>query len=158
MPLELRGLAMAHARHGSLPWARLVTPVLPYARDGFPAHPYLVAALSSNVTLFKCAAPLAVAVAAGRAAFFHDMPLLHCQTVPDLQRATEQPFTSLYGTPARNCAMPIQRRCGSCDDYCAVRHGQCWVQYPKRGSMLDAILCTCVTLQSRFLTDQRELT
>ena len=70
MPLELRGLAMAHARHGSLPWARLVTPVLPYARDGFPAHPYLIAALSSNVTLFKCAAPLAVAVAAGRAALF----------------------------------------------------------------------------------------
>jgi len=54
VPLELRGLALAHVRHGSLPWARLVTPVLPYARDGFPAHPYLVAALSSNVTLFKC--------------------------------------------------------------------------------------------------------
>ena len=54
MPLELRGLALAHSRHGSLPWARLVAPVVPFAREGFPAHPYLVAALASPITLARC--------------------------------------------------------------------------------------------------------
>ena len=54
VPLELRGLALAHARHGSLPWATLLDPIIPLARDGFPAHPYLVTALSSNMTLSKC--------------------------------------------------------------------------------------------------------
>lgn len=53
VPLELRGLALAHARHGSLPWARLLEPVIPLARHGFPAHPYLVAALSANATLSR---------------------------------------------------------------------------------------------------------
>ena len=55
IPLELRGLALAHARHGSLPWARLLEPVIPLARVGFPAHPYLVAALSANATLSRYA-------------------------------------------------------------------------------------------------------
>ncbi|KAL3136319.1 hypothetical protein ABBQ38_005583 [Trebouxia sp. C0009 RCD-2024] len=41
IPLELKGLWLAHQRHGSLPWADLVTPVIPLARDGFPLHPYL---------------------------------------------------------------------------------------------------------------------
>ena len=53
VPLELRGLALAHARHGRLPWVRLVEPVIPLARHGFPAHPYLVAAMSSNMTLSR---------------------------------------------------------------------------------------------------------
>lgn len=41
VPLELKGLWLAHRRHGSLPWADLVTPVIPLARNGFPLHPYL---------------------------------------------------------------------------------------------------------------------
>ena len=41
VPLELKGLWVAHQRHGTLPWAQLVTPVIPLARDGFPLHPYL---------------------------------------------------------------------------------------------------------------------
>lgn len=41
VPLELKGLWLAHQRHGSLAWADLVTPVIPLAQDGFPLHPYL---------------------------------------------------------------------------------------------------------------------
>ena len=40
-PGLLAGLALLHARHGSLPWARLVAPAIEAARDGFAAtHAY----------------------------------------------------------------------------------------------------------------------
>jgi gamma-glutamyltranspeptidase len=39
VPLELRGLELLHSRHGSLPWADLIQPVIPFAEHGFPAHP-----------------------------------------------------------------------------------------------------------------------
>lgn len=52
VPLELKGLALAHSRHGSLPWSRLVQPSIEPAERGFPAHPYLVAALEvQNITV-----------------------------------------------------------------------------------------------------------
>lgn len=50
VPLEMRGLHTLHRRHGVLPWAELVMPLVPIARHGFPAHPYLVKSLSSNYT------------------------------------------------------------------------------------------------------------
>ncbi|KDD74337.1 gamma-glutamyltranspeptidase [Helicosporidium sp. ATCC 50920] len=45
VPLELHGLYQAHELHGDMPWGDLVRPVIPLARQGFPAHPYLVDAL-----------------------------------------------------------------------------------------------------------------
>jgi len=40
-PGLLAGLALLHARHGTLPWARLVAPAIEAARDGFAAtHAY----------------------------------------------------------------------------------------------------------------------
>ena len=39
VPLELRGLELLHSRHGVLPWADLIDPVVPFAEHGFPAHP-----------------------------------------------------------------------------------------------------------------------
>ena len=44
VPLELKGMWMAHRRHGRLPWARLFEPAIALAEHGFPAHPYLGAA------------------------------------------------------------------------------------------------------------------
>lgn len=48
VPLELKGLHLAHSRHGRLPWSQLVEPCIPLAEHGFPAHPYLVAALAGS--------------------------------------------------------------------------------------------------------------
>jgi len=45
VPLELRGLHLAHSRHGVLPWSRLIEPSATVAESGFEAHPYLVSAL-----------------------------------------------------------------------------------------------------------------
>ncbi|KAL4550318.1 hypothetical protein Ndes2526B_g08473 [Nannochloris sp. 'desiccata'] len=45
VPLELRGLHLAHSRHGVLPWSSLVEPSAIVAELGFEAHPYLVSAL-----------------------------------------------------------------------------------------------------------------
>ena len=45
VPLELKGLWLAHQRHGVAEWASLVTPAADLARSGFPAHPYLINAL-----------------------------------------------------------------------------------------------------------------
>ena len=53
VPLELRGLPLAHARHGRLPWADVVRPAVGPARAGFPAHPYLVAALGGKNTTVR---------------------------------------------------------------------------------------------------------
>jgi len=53
IPLELRGLQLAHERHGSLPWQSLVEPAAEIASEGFPAHPYLVSALeAANFTSY----------------------------------------------------------------------------------------------------------
>ena len=51
VPLEMRGLEELHRRHGALPWSDLITPLVPVAEHGFPAHPYIVASLTSNFTL-----------------------------------------------------------------------------------------------------------
>jgi gamma-glutamyltranspeptidase / glutathione hydrolase / leukotriene-C4 hydrolase len=53
VPLELRGLHLAHSRHGVLPWSRLVEPAAAVAEGGFEAHPYLVSALEmANFTAY----------------------------------------------------------------------------------------------------------
>ena len=48
VPLELKGLWLAHQRHGNLPWADLVAPVVPLARNGFPLHPYLAGTIEDG--------------------------------------------------------------------------------------------------------------
>jgi gamma-glutamyltranspeptidase/glutathione hydrolase len=45
VPGTVRGLAMAHARFGKLPWARVLAPAIALARDGFVADPKFVEAL-----------------------------------------------------------------------------------------------------------------
>lgn len=49
VPGTIRGLALAHKRFGSLPWARLLQPAIALARDGFDLDQNLLDSL--NVTL-----------------------------------------------------------------------------------------------------------
>ena len=53
VPLELKGLWMAHQMYGQAAWATLVSPAASLARVGFPAHPYLVNALSQPTMMPK---------------------------------------------------------------------------------------------------------
>ena len=57
VPLELKGLWKAHRLYGRAEWASLVSPAASLARNGFPAHPYLVNAL--NESYATCARPAA---------------------------------------------------------------------------------------------------
>lgn len=43
VPGELRGLELAHARHGRLDWATVVRPAMELARDGIPIYNHLAA-------------------------------------------------------------------------------------------------------------------
>jgi gamma-glutamyltranspeptidase / glutathione hydrolase len=47
VPGALRGMAMAHARAGRLPWARLFAPAIRLARDGWVLSPRFVAGLAA---------------------------------------------------------------------------------------------------------------
>jgi len=48
VPLEVLGLHEAHRAYGVRPWKELFGEAIGLARDGFPAHPYLVSAIESN--------------------------------------------------------------------------------------------------------------
>ncbi|HEY0112376.1 MAG TPA: gamma-glutamyltransferase [Allosphingosinicella sp.] len=48
VPGNMRMFALAHARHGKLPWARLFGPAIRYARDGFAITPRFHRALEST--------------------------------------------------------------------------------------------------------------
>jgi gamma-glutamyltranspeptidase/glutathione hydrolase len=48
-PGTVRGLAMAHKRFGKLPWARVLTPAIRYARDGFEVNAQFAGMLSGEV-------------------------------------------------------------------------------------------------------------
>lgn len=47
IPAELRGLELAHSRHGSLSWAELVEPVVKLAREGVPVSMHLAGDIKS---------------------------------------------------------------------------------------------------------------
>jgi gamma-glutamyltranspeptidase / glutathione hydrolase len=63
VPGNLALAALAHARHGRLPWARLFEPAIRLARDGFAVTPRL----NSSLALFK---PIAGLDPAGRALWY----------------------------------------------------------------------------------------
>lgn len=48
VPGTVAGLALAHRRHGKLPWKELVEPARRLAADGFPVNPYLQRSLSGK--------------------------------------------------------------------------------------------------------------
>jgi gamma-glutamyltranspeptidase / glutathione hydrolase / leukotriene-C4 hydrolase len=47
VPLELKGLYMAHSMYGIKPWKELLQPSVNLAENGFEAHPYFVSSLQS---------------------------------------------------------------------------------------------------------------
>src|SRR5437588_4266529 len=53
VPGTVRGLAAAHGRFGTLPWAALVAPAAAIARDGF----VIDAALADSMNAYLAAAP-----------------------------------------------------------------------------------------------------
>lgn len=46
VPAELKGLELAHARHGRLPWATVVRPALQLAREGVPVNENLASEIA----------------------------------------------------------------------------------------------------------------
>src|SRR5205085_3110098 len=51
VPGNIRLMALAHARHGRLAWARLFQPAIRLARDGFAITPRLYRALAADGSL-----------------------------------------------------------------------------------------------------------
>src|SRR5437660_9047742 len=51
VPGTVAGLALAHKRHGKLPWADVVEPARKLAADGFPVSQYVVRSLTNKRTM-----------------------------------------------------------------------------------------------------------
>ena len=55
IPLELKGLEKLSKDYGKMKWRELVEPVIPLARDGFEANPYLLASYAiSDFPVINC--------------------------------------------------------------------------------------------------------
>ena len=52
VPGTVKGMQMAHARYGSLPWEQLLQPAIHFARSGFLVHPRLAAVRDEAVGFF----------------------------------------------------------------------------------------------------------
>lgn len=55
VPGTVAGLALAHKRHGKLPWAQLVEPARKLAAEGFPINFHLARSLRSQTTIDRMA-------------------------------------------------------------------------------------------------------
>ncbi|MCK5406583.1 MAG: gamma-glutamyltransferase [Candidatus Krumholzibacteria bacterium] len=53
VPGTVYGLAIAHEKHGTLPWKRLLEPAIELARDGFAVNPSLARSLRKSSTLLN---------------------------------------------------------------------------------------------------------
>jgi gamma-glutamyltranspeptidase/glutathione hydrolase len=53
VPGTVYGLAIAHKKHGTLPWKRLLEPAIELARDGFAVSPSLARSLRESSTLLN---------------------------------------------------------------------------------------------------------
>jgi gamma-glutamyltranspeptidase len=53
VPGELRGLELAHARHGSLPWSEVIEPIIHMATNGVPVSAHLATDIKNMATLAK---------------------------------------------------------------------------------------------------------
>ncbi|GMH33203.1 hypothetical protein BSKO_01037 [Bryopsis sp. KO-2023] len=108
VPLELKGLEMAHKEYGRLPWATLFDPVYDIAENGFEVHPELSVLLMERIDL-------AIAQESARKAFYiKDGPLWRPPRVGEvcckrpglaksLRKAAEDGVDALY----KDIAQPL---------------------------------------------------
>ncbi|KAF9929837.1 hypothetical protein FBU30_001150, partial [Linnemannia zychae] len=114
VPGEIRGLELAHKRHGKLPWKRLFAPSVKMAREGWAVGPELARRIQLARVMIETEPDWAQVFASANGVALREGQWIKRETLADtLEKISEEGADAFYtGSIARNIVNHVQKHGG----------------------------------------------